>query len=57
MLLINDSSSLLCRRATIDEVETDVVEMEAKLDKVRAGCGLRGLVEPLPRNGVPPGVP
>lgn len=27
-----------CCRATIDEVETDVVEIEAKLDKVRA-CG------------------
>ena len=27
------------RRATIDEVETDVVEIEAKLDKVREGPG------------------
>ena len=26
-----------CCRATIDEVETDVVEIEAKLDKVKAG--------------------
>nr|XP_031362553.1 arf-GAP with coiled-coil, ANK repeat and PH domain-containing protein 3 [Lonchura striata domestica] len=34
LLLINDSSLLFCCRATIDEVETDVVEIEAKLDKV-----------------------
>lgn len=32
-------------RATIDEVETDVVEVEAKLDKVRCGA--------VPLHGVP----
>lgn len=31
-------------RATIDEVETDVVEIEAKLDKVRAGASESGHV-------------
>lgn len=30
---------MTCCRATIDEVETDVVEIEAKLDKVRKGPG------------------
>lgn len=31
-----------CFRATIDEVETDVVEIEAKLDKVKGGPGAPG---------------
>lgn len=31
----NDLSLLLFFRANIDEVETEVVEIEAKLDKVR----------------------
>lgn len=48
---------LFCCRATIDEVETDVVEIEAKLDKVRAVWGLRGTGESLLGNKVPAGLP
>lgn len=32
---------LFCFRANIEEVETEVVEIEAKLDKVRAPSALR----------------
>lgn len=34
-------------RATIDEVETDVVEIEAKLDKVRWGSSVQWFEERL----------
>uniref|UniRef100_A0A8C0VHH6 Arf-GAP with coiled-coil, ANK repeat and PH domain-containing protein n=1 Tax=Cyanistes caeruleus TaxID=156563 RepID=A0A8C0VHH6_CYACU len=41
--LKHKSSLLFCCRATIDEVETDVVEIEAKLDKLVKLCS--GMIE------------